>query len=153
TIRTANVPGAYDAGLQIRYENVSASRGKAIRAEPVAALFEQRKVHIVGNHPKLEDELTSWVPGISNWSPNRLDACLAAGTLMTTVRGAIPIEHVVIGDLVLTRAGWKPVTWSGLTNEAADTLTVEFSNGQSLTGTGNHPVWVEDVQDFVLLDA
>lgn len=68
---------AKDAGQSIAYKGVDATRGKAIRAEPVAALFEQGKAHMVGTHPLLEGELTSWVPGDKN-SPNRLDAMVWA---------------------------------------------------------------------------
>jgi phage terminase large subunit-like protein len=52
---------------------VHASRGKAVRAEPVAAAAEGGREHHVGNFPELEAEMTSWVPG-DRWSPNRLDA-------------------------------------------------------------------------------
>jgi hypothetical protein len=52
---------------------IHASRGKYVRAEPVAALCEQSKVHFFGNFPELEDELVSWEPGEPK-SPNRLDA-------------------------------------------------------------------------------
>ena len=51
---------------------VHASRGKATRAEPVAAISEQGRDHHVGTFPKLEDELCLWMPGDA--SPNRLDA-------------------------------------------------------------------------------
>ena len=51
---------------------VHASRGKATRAEPVAAISEQGRDHHVGSFPKLEDELCLWMPGDD--SPNRLDA-------------------------------------------------------------------------------
>lgn len=51
---------------------VHASRGKATRAEPVAALYEHGRVHHVGSFPQLEDELCLWMPG--DPSPNRLDA-------------------------------------------------------------------------------
>jgi hypothetical protein len=57
---------------------VHASRGKATRAEPVAAIFEQGRGHLVGDFPLLEDELCLWVPG--DKSPNRLDAMVWAGT-------------------------------------------------------------------------
>ncbi len=57
----------------IPFQSVSASRGKAVRAEPIAALYEQGKVHHVGRLDGLENEMISWHPG-SNWSPNRLDA-------------------------------------------------------------------------------
>ena len=57
---------------------VHASRGKATRAEPVAALFEQGRGHHVGSFPALEDELCEWEPGME--SPNRLDALVWAYT-------------------------------------------------------------------------
>lgn len=59
---------------------VHASRGKKVRAEPVAAVASQGLLHHVGNHPLLEDELTTWVEEQANWSPNRLDALVWAIT-------------------------------------------------------------------------
>lgn len=58
---------------------VHASRGKLTRAEPVAALYEQGRVHHVGMFPELEDQLCEWVPGDSD-SPDRLDALVWALT-------------------------------------------------------------------------
>ena len=49
---------------------VHASRGKTVRADPIATLDERGKVHIVGKLAALEDELVSWTPGQD--SPNRL---------------------------------------------------------------------------------
>lgn len=51
---------------------------KQIRAEPVAALYEQGKVHHVGYFGELEDQLCTWVPGEK--SPDRLDALVWALT-------------------------------------------------------------------------
>jgi phage terminase large subunit-like protein len=68
-----------------------ASRGKATRAEPVAALYEQGKVHHVGMFAGLEDEYCTWVSGEGMDSPNRLDAAVWALTeLMLLDRG--PVE-------------------------------------------------------------
>jgi phage terminase large subunit-like protein len=53
---------------------VVASRGKAVRAEPVATAYEQGKVHHVGVLPVLEDQLGSWDPDGNDPSPDRLDA-------------------------------------------------------------------------------
>lgn len=64
------------------YKAVSASRGKDIRAEPIASLYEQGKVHHVGTHIALEDEMTTWKPG-SKKSPNRMDALVWALTELT----------------------------------------------------------------------
>jgi phage terminase large subunit-like protein len=70
---------------KIPYTGVWASRGKRTRAEPVAALYEQGRVHHVGMLAKLEDEMCQWVPGEE--SPNRMDALVWALTeLMITGR-------------------------------------------------------------------
>lgn len=53
---------------------VNASRGKRLRAEPVAALDEQGRIHHVGSLPVLEDQLCGWVPDSGDPSPDRLDA-------------------------------------------------------------------------------
>lgn len=57
----------------IPYKPVRATRGKLIRAEPVAALYEQGRVHHVGTFSELEDQLCSWSP-LDTKSPDRLDA-------------------------------------------------------------------------------
>lgn len=60
----------------IPFRAVHASRGKLIRAEPVAALYEQGKVHHFGTFPQLEDQMCEWVPGEK--SPDRMDALVWA---------------------------------------------------------------------------
>lgn len=60
-------------GRRIPFKYVTASRGKTIRAEPVASLYKSGEVVHVGTFPELETEMTSWVHGDS-WSPNRMDA-------------------------------------------------------------------------------
>ena len=56
----------------ISYKSVRATRGKAIRAEPIVSLYEEGRIHHIGYFPELENELTTWVPG--DKSPNRLDS-------------------------------------------------------------------------------
>lgn len=60
------------------YRKVHASRGKRIRAEPVAALYEQHRVHHCGQFDRLEDEMITWVPDMADESPNRMDALVWA---------------------------------------------------------------------------
>ncbi len=55
------------------YETVHASRGKRTRAEPVATLFDQGRVHMLGSFPKLEDQMITWQPDTED-SPDRVDA-------------------------------------------------------------------------------
>jgi phage terminase large subunit-like protein len=76
TIETA----ARAMGQVVPIQDVVASRGKALRAEPIAALYEQGRVHHVGAHATLEDQMCNWVPGITEVSPDRLDALVWAGT-------------------------------------------------------------------------
>lgn len=62
----------------VAYKSVTASRGKAIRAEPISALYEQGRVHHVGVFAKLEDEMVSFDPITTTKSPNRMDALVWA---------------------------------------------------------------------------
>ena len=63
----------------VSYRSVRASRGKALRAEPIAALYEQGRVHHVGMFGKLEDQMASFVPGdVCQDSPDRMDALVYA---------------------------------------------------------------------------
>ncbi len=62
----------------VSYKSVNASRGKQTRAEPISALFEQSRAHIVGGLPELEDQMCDWVPGEK--SPDRMDAMVWAMT-------------------------------------------------------------------------
>ena len=73
----------------ISFKAVIASRGKALRAEPVAAMYEQGKVHHVGHLDALEEEMASWQPGISSWSPNRIDALVWVLTELMQGEGAL----------------------------------------------------------------
>jgi phage terminase large subunit-like protein len=63
-----------EGGESVSYKAVKATRGKAVRAEPVAARYERGMVHHVDTFPNLEDEMVTWVPGAGMPSPNRLDA-------------------------------------------------------------------------------
>lgn len=67
-----------EPGAPVR--TVHASRGKAVRAEPVAALYEQGRVSHVGPLAMLEDQMTAWDPGTSRKSPDRIDALVWALT-------------------------------------------------------------------------
>ena len=74
------------------YKGIKARRGKYIRAEPVAALYEQGRVHHVGRFPDLEDQMCTWTPdlGPSN-SPDRADALVHAITELIIDRNPIKI--------------------------------------------------------------
>jgi phage terminase large subunit-like protein len=51
-----------ETDINVNFGLVYASRGKALRAEPVVALYEQGRVHHVGRLVGLEHQMTHWVP-------------------------------------------------------------------------------------------
>lgn len=89
------------ADRKAAFKEVTASRGKAVRAEPISALYEQGRVHHVGDFPELEDEMVNFTASgfIGDGSPNRADALVwaitdlmlgrRAETKTTTVTGLI----------------------------------------------------------------
>jgi len=70
----------------VPYTPVRASRGKILRAEPIAALYEQGKVSHCGEFRELEDQMTSYTP-LSKKSPDRLDALVWALTELSISTG------------------------------------------------------------------
>ena len=78
----------------VSYKGVVASRGKAVRAEPIAALYEPRQaiIHHVGILPELEDQLCGWVPGMR--SPDRLDALVWALDDLMLSSGTLVVRFV-----------------------------------------------------------
>lgn len=67
---------------KVPYKEVTASRGKVARAEPVAALYEQGRVSHVGSFPELEDQMCLIAPEgfVGEGSPDRADALVWALT-------------------------------------------------------------------------
>lgn len=81
---------AESMGVNIPIRQLTASRGKRVRAEPVSALTAQGRWHHAGTFPELENQLATWYPEIG-WSPDRLDAMVWTAWQMklvgTSVRG------------------------------------------------------------------
>ncbi len=57
----------------IPYRSVHATRGKIVRAEPISALYEQKRVHHLGVFTELESQMCTY-NGENQESPDRLDA-------------------------------------------------------------------------------
>jgi phage terminase large subunit-like protein len=70
----------------VPYTAVRASRGKLVRAEPIAALYEQGKVRHIGAFNELEEQMASYTP-MSKKSPDRLDALVWALTELNSRTG------------------------------------------------------------------
>lgn len=86
----------------VAYKAVTATRGKLLRAEPIAALYEQGKVHHVGVFPELEDQMCTFIPGESK-SPDRLDALVWA--LTELMLGRVKPDVAPIG--VTGQSSWR----------------------------------------------
>jgi predicted phage terminase large subunit-like protein len=69
---------------ELSYKEVHASRGKAIRAEPISALYEKHRVHHVGTFDELEEQMCAFASDFdrkrAGYSPDRLDALVWAVT-------------------------------------------------------------------------
>lgn len=64
---------------------VHASRGKYVRAEPISTLYEQGRIHHVGRHDKLEDQMCLFSPDMNReemGSPDRVDALVWGFTIL-----------------------------------------------------------------------
>ena len=73
----------------VSYRSVRATRGKILRAEPVSALYEQRRVHHVGVFPELEEQMCSYTGEANSGSPDRLDALVWAITELSKSQGQV----------------------------------------------------------------
>ena len=72
----------------VSYRSVRATRGKILRAEPIAALYEQNRVHHVGVLSELESQMCSYT-GETNTSPDRLDALVWGLTELSKSKGQV----------------------------------------------------------------
>jgi len=70
-------------------------------------------------------------------------ACFASGTMITTDTGDVPIERIKVGDMVLTRKGYRKVIDRAMTSPDARTTEYTFSNGTKIRCTPEHPFYVE----------
>ena len=79
----------FDASVP--FKPVRASRGKVTRAEPIAALYEQGRVHHVGTFPALEDQMCAFIGDFDRQStgvsPDRVDALVWALTELMVESG------------------------------------------------------------------
>ncbi len=82
--------GAVLSGINraLPFKAVRASRGKILRAEPVAALYERGVVHHAGCFPELEEEMCSYTASAGEKSPDRMDALVWALTELSAGKEA-----------------------------------------------------------------
>lgn len=91
-----------DMGVYVPVKTVHASRGKAPRAQPVAAMSVQGRWHMVGEFPELEDQLCTWTVD-GKWSPDRLDAMVWPAWQMKLVSTVLRSKGVFGGKAMTAR--------------------------------------------------
>jgi phage terminase large subunit-like protein len=118
----------------VSYRGVTASRGKVARAEPIAALFEQRKVFLVGSFAALEDQMTSFTSNFdrsrSGFSPGRVDALVWALTDLM----AQPMPGYAYYDLARAEAEGRPILPPG-----ANPLLAVYEQARARIKAGQSP--------------
>ncbi len=94
------------------YKSVTASRGKAVRAEPISALYAQGKVRHVGFFRELEDELAAFSTSgyLGERSPNRADAAIWA---LSELFPGIVQPRKTISKPALQLPSRGPTAWMG----------------------------------------
>lgn len=75
----------------VKYKAVHASRGKFTRAEPVAGLYEQFRIHHYGIFKLLEEQMRTYSPVTAQKSPDRMDALVWALTELFLQKNAAPL--------------------------------------------------------------
>ncbi len=84
----------------VSFKSVHASRGKVVRAEPIAALYEQRKVRHVRSFAVLEDQMTQFSSDFdrsrAGYSPDRVDALVWALTELSGLNHTASSEPLII---------------------------------------------------------
>jgi hypothetical protein len=121
-----------DATVPVK--EITSSRGKVLRAEPIASLFEQNRAHIVGSLPELEDQMAAFS---SAWdrsrdgSPDRVDALVFA---MTELMLGLPLGGLFRERALLNNDGESadmPTTARGgvcavITAPGADSASIVY---------------------------
>lgn len=70
-------------------------------------------------------------------------ACLGGNTLVSTIKGDVPIKDIKVGDMVLTREGYKKVLFTK-NNGAKDVYDVDFGYGKHIIATDDHRIYTQD---------
>lgn len=76
----------YDKATRVKL--VTATKGKAVRAEPVYSLYEQGRVWHVGEFPQLENQMVTFNPDVNKDSPDRVDALVWGCTELATPKAS-----------------------------------------------------------------
>jgi hypothetical protein len=145
--------------------------GQAAAATKLSRLAKLQKLKILekvlGNgksilnspdYPELADVLTRMRRLLFRMRTTKM--CFVAGTLVLTSNGLLPIEQVHAGETVWARdeftrvEGWRPVLQTFVTHptelwHVSIDANADGIEDEAISGTGEHPFWVEEREEFV----
>lgn len=137
-------------GWVFREERVSGD--KESRARPVSAAADKGLIKIAWSHKSdkwfnpVMDQMETFPEGEYD------DACLAEGTIISTVEGNKFIENISINDEIICKEGKDKVIAVKMTNDNAEVYELKFSNGETLIATGNHPLYCLSRKKYIKVD-
>lgn len=152
-----------EVAVEVAIAMTTAGVGNAIRKATTveAAINKIHNLDISIIPAPVKVELAAFATHLAAMSATRM--CFVAGTLVVTDEGAVPIECVEPGQMVLSRdpgsgeVGWQPVVDRFTTNPAR-LVTLDYRTNRadgsapttaSLTCTPEHPFFVQEVDDFL----
>jgi hypothetical protein len=120
---------------EMGWETTSESKGLMIAdttrllREKRLVIYDEETIGEMMSFVRTPSGLAEAIPGAHD------DRCFIAGTKILTSRGQINIEDIKVGDLVMTRKGYKPVVATGLRYD----YVIE-NKALHLIGTPDHPI-------------
>jgi hypothetical protein len=143
----AFAPVTVTAGHETRYGGCYWCTPKRDLAGALSSVFQSRRIKFVKDQPEAQEllkELQTFTVKVNIATGAESFECLVGDTLVETLQGPVPLKDVAAGSMVLTRAGYRRVLWSGATKQVCSLTTVLLSNGAALRGTPDHLAWTEN---------
>ena len=132
----------------LRYKGINIRAVKKGKIEEGITMMLDYDIVVEENSQDIGKELNNYVyvDRKSNMYIDAYNHCFVGETLITTITGQKPIKDIKVGDLVLTRKGYKKVL-KKFNNGYKKTIeqTMQFdTNTLSLVGTNNHKIWTHE---------
>ena len=120
-----------------------------VDGQPMLLLFSTSR-DLIRTLPALQHDDARPEDVDSDMEDHAPDSCFVGSMRIATQRGRVCIDRVRVGDMALTRDGYRPVS-AVFTNGEQPVMDVRLFDGSVLTGTANHPIWVEG-EGFVFVE-
>ena len=129
--------------------NAGAAQGLFDRVDLFNRMRDNRGAMVVDKDTETLTNVSAPISGLDHLqSQSQEHMCLPQGTMIETKRGQIPIESVTTDDCVMTRNGYAPVAWAGVTKYISELIEIE-TDASTIRSTLEHPVWSETINGFV----